>query len=172
MADSIKWVYWDADTFVSLIEKTPERIEILDALLKESANTDSPLQIVTSTISIAEVAYIESERDGGLDKAVEGAIDALWADRDSVKFIDYHQGLGVEARSLIRQALSDGISGLRSADAIHLASARSIGASEIHTYSKDWPRFAKIVGCLIREPYVLQPTLPPELLPKEPEQSG
>ncbi|MGH2365600.1 MAG: type II toxin-antitoxin system VapC family toxin [Chloroflexota bacterium] len=167
MADAIEWLYWDADAFVSYIEKVPGRIDILDALLKDSASSDSPLQIVTSTISVAEVAYIASERRG-LDPAVEAAIDALWADRDAVKFIDYHHGLGLEARSMIREAVSTGITGLRAADAIHLASAKSIAAREVHTYSADWPRFATMIGCPIRPPYVRQPMLPAHLLPKEP----
>lgn len=70
-------IYWDSCVFLHYIDGTPEWLPILDALLDEASATDE-LIIVTSTVSISEVAFAQVERPRqALDPAVESNIDAL-----------------------------------------------------------------------------------------------
>ena len=152
--------YWDSCVFLSYINATPDRLPILDALLAESDDPENPREIVTSTFSIVEVAFELNEKaQGALDPAAESAIDALWSDRHAVKLIEFHEGIARDARTLIRGALAMGRRSLKPGDATHLASARSLGATEFHTYSKDLPRFSALTGLQISEPFVYQPRM-------------
>jgi len=151
--------YWDACVFLSYINAIPERLPTIDALLAESADPEKEREIVTSTLTIVEVAFALHEKGQGvLDSAAENKIDALWTDRYAVKLIDFHEGIARDARTLIRGAVAAGLS-LKPADAIHLASGRFLKVAELHTYSKDLPRFASLTGLAIMEPYAEQEPL-------------
>ncbi len=77
MPDAPRMVYWDSCIFLDYIEGVAERMPVLDSLLEEASTTDG-LVIVTSTLSVAEVAFAQVERtDRTLDPAVEARIDAL-----------------------------------------------------------------------------------------------
>jgi predicted nucleic acid-binding protein len=103
---------------------------------------------------IVEVAFALHEKTKGvLDSAIENKIDALWTDRYAVKLIEFHEGIARDARTRIRGAVASGMSGLKPADAIHLASARTLKVAEFHTYSGDLPRFASLTGLSIVEPF-------------------
>ncbi len=76
-------VYWDADVFLHYIEGTPQYIGVLDALLKSASDGD--IEIVTSIISIGEVAYDAAEMKAqALDADIEAKLDALWDDRSVI----------------------------------------------------------------------------------------
>ncbi len=53
-------VYWDACVFLSYINGEQERLPVIDALLEESRS--GKIEIITSTVSLAEVAFAEEER--------------------------------------------------------------------------------------------------------------
>ena len=55
----------------------------------------------------------------------------------------------------MRQAMTQGWS-LKPADAIHLASAQSLGIEEFYTYDDKLPRYGTMIGCKICEPYIIQ----------------
>ena len=59
--------YWDSCAFLSYINGVSDRLPTLDALLEESADPDNEREIVTSTFTIAEVAFVLHE------KGAEGA---------------------------------------------------------------------------------------------------
>ncbi len=142
--------------FISYINDDAERAPTIDALLAESSEPEHPREVVTSTYTIVEVAFaLQEKREQALDSNAEGKIDALWTDRYAVKLIDFHEGIARDARTLIRGALAAGYS-LKPGDAVHLASARGIGAAEFHTYSKDLVKYASIAGFPIMEPYGAQ----------------
>lgn len=145
-------VYWDACVFLSYINGVPDRLPTIDALLRESEDPENEREIVTSTLSIVEVAFALAEKEARtLDTETERKIDALWTDRGAVKLVEFHEGIAREARSLIRSAMSSGLS-LKPADATHLATARSLRVAEFHTYSKDLPRFSSVLGISVKEP--------------------
>ena len=155
-------VYWDSCCFTHFIENDPGKADLLESLLLSSGN--GGFQIVTSALSIAEVAFVASER-GQLNDVVVDQIEALWADTLAVRIAEFHEGIARATRDLLRECASRGWTGLRSADAIHLTTAKLLGAAEIHTYDSKWLRYAEIVGIPIGEPTTLQAnrvTRPPE----------
>lgn len=148
--------YWDSCVFLSYISEVEGRTPTIDALLAESSDPEHDREIVTSTFTIVEVAFALHEKTQKvLDPEAEAKIEALWADRYAVKLIDFHEGVGREARTLIRGSMAAGWS-LKPGDAIHLASARSLGVAEFHTYSKDLVKYADMAGFPIMEPYGAQ----------------
>ena len=155
-------VYWDANAFLSYINGLPDRMPVLDALLGSSAG--GSIQIYTSAISQVEVAFAASEqRQKALDADMERKINSLWDDPKAVVLVEYHDGIGREARSLIRDAVTYGWS-LKPLDAIHLATAQWLSqlgysVSEFHTYDHSLPRYTSLVGYRICEPYSAQPSM-------------
>jgi predicted nucleic acid-binding protein len=148
--------YWDSCVFLSYINGVEDRLPTIDGLLAESSNPEHEREIVTSSFTIVEVAFALHEKvEKVLDAEAENKIDALWTDRRAVKLIDFHEGIAREARTLIRGAVASGLS-LKPGDAIHLASARSLGVTEFHTYSKDLVKFSTVTGYPIMEPYGAQ----------------
>lgn len=132
MPSEPRYIYWDACVFLHYIEGTPQWMSILDSLLEEASETNK-LIILTSTISITEVAFAKTEKDGkALDPTVESAMDALWNDRSAVKLVEYNEIIAREARALLRLAVQNGRS-LKPMDAIHLATAMNRRVDDFHT---------------------------------------
>jgi predicted nucleic acid-binding protein len=153
-----KQVYWDSCVFLDYIEGDPAKLPVLDALLDE-ARTGS-LHIYTSVFSVTEVAFAHQEKTGkALDPAIEAEIDKLWADRQVVTLVELFEAIARQARDLMRAGLPQGWN-LKGKDAVHLATARYVGVSEIHTYEPRWRRYAQTIGIPILEPYIAQPPLP------------
>jgi predicted nucleic acid-binding protein len=87
-------------------------------------------------------------------------IDELWKPASPIKLVEVHPAIVRDARGLIRAAVAAGRSGLRAADAIHLATAERMGAAEFHTYDTGLPKHLPDVSFMIREPFVAQNQLP------------
>ena len=158
-------VYWDACVFLSYINGEQERLPMIDALLEESRSGE--IEIITSTVSLAEVAFAEEERsNGALDPNIEVAIDDMFSDREVVKLVEFHELVAREARSRMRQAITNGWR-LKPMDAIHLATAFHLDATQFHTYDKPLLKYQAPVGFPINEPVTLRPRLPepPTTLP-------
>jgi predicted nucleic acid-binding protein len=151
-------VYWDANVFLSYVNGIEERLPVIDVLLNKSGRTD--LQIITSALSIVEVAFAKIEQDNRApDEETEAKITALWEPRSPVQIVEFYPLLAMEARALIRQALPHGWS-LKPLDAMHLATARRVGAEKFHTYDDGLAKFAEIAGFPIGPPAVEQEELP------------
>lgn len=160
MPNEPRRIYWDANVFLDYINGAPQWLPILDAILAEVERSQGRIEIVTSTISIVEVAFAAREQKGtSLDSAEEERIDSLWMDRGVVKLAEFHQLIGREARRLIRTARSQEWS-LKPNDAIHLATARRVGVAEFHTSDARLDKYGDEVGVPIVRPYASQPMLP------------
>ena len=157
MPDAPRMVYWDSCIFLHDIEGREEWLPILDALLEE-ASTTADLVIVTSTLSICEVAFAEVERrDLALDPDIEANIDALWADRAAVQLVEFDQIIARSSRSLLRRHAETARS-LKPLDAIHLATAQQMRVDDFHTTDdrlKNW----NDLGFPVQDPWTPRPKL-------------
>jgi predicted nucleic acid-binding protein len=150
-----------ANVFLHYIEGTAAYFTTLQGLLRR-ASTGNDLEIVTSTLSIAEVAFSAAERQrAALDPLIEQAIQALWDDRSAVNLADVSILVVSEARDLIRRSIASGWTGLKPADAIHLATAKRLRVNEFHTYeARRLDKYGPYLGCDVKEPSTDQLTLP------------
>lgn len=143
-------IYWDANCFLSYVNGIEDRLPVLDALLDRAERSE--VLVVTSMISLTEVAYAAYEKElGRLDATAEAAIDALFDDRSVVALVEYHEFVARQARGLMREAIAQGWS-LRPADAIHLASAKVGEATRVHTYDERLFRFGVLLDIPVERP--------------------
>ena len=154
-----RFIYWDANVFLSYLNNDKERIPTLEAILEavESSKID---RIVTSVISKVEVAWVAQEKTNRiLTIDEEKRIDEMWENAEIFEMVDFNNDIALKARTLMREGLLHGWK-LRTNDAIHLASAQWVGAIELQTYDlKDFQKFSALVGMDIREPHTIQPRL-------------
>ena len=154
-------IYWDADAWLSYINGDADRLPVLDALLADSSSPKGNIEIYTSELSEVEVAFAKSEQDHkALDANIENQIDELWADRDTLKVVEYHHIIGIEARAIIRLGIEKGWQ-LKPLDAIHLATARRFQITEFHTYDKRLLKYSNDIGFPIVEPHIIAPRMIP-----------
>jgi len=162
MPGSVPLYYWDSCVFLSYFNGGSKRLPIIEALLR-SASVDSSIKIVTSTLSITEVAYGQVEQTGKVNSAIEAAMDKFWSDRSVITFVDCHELIARQARALMRKGLQRGWK-LKPPDAIHLATSALVGATEMHTYDEGLFKYHEDIGRIVREPFSPQMhlALPPE----------
>lgn len=114
--------------------------------------------LVTSAISIAEVAYLAPEGLGQpLDQAIEDKIEDMWRWRQAIRIVETHAGIGRRARDLLRHALEHGWQ-RNARDAIHLASAQHADVAAVHTYDAKWDRYSSLIGSKVERPNLLYVT--------------
>lgn len=157
MPDEPRMIYWDSCIFLLYIEGSPEWMPILDSLLDQASRTGD-IVIVTSTLSIVEVAFATDEKAGGmLDDAIVAAIDELWADRSAVQLVEFDQLIAREARRLLRRSVQIDRS-LKPMDAIHLATAAVMQVADCHT-TDDRLQNWNDLGFPVRDPWTEAPQL-------------
>jgi predicted nucleic acid-binding protein len=143
---------------LSYINQDPGRINHLDALLAEAARGE--LTILTSVLSVAEVAFAAVERTGkALDDQQLERIDKLWAPAGQVRLVEFHVLIAEGAREIQRLGVPNGWTGLRSIDAMHLATARQAEVDAFQSYEPKLVKWAPVVGYVIEEPEAMQPLL-------------
>lgn len=152
-------VYWDASVFLAYLEG--RETLTCDALL--AAARKGEIEILTSVLSVTEVALVEEEkRQQHADPAVDEAIAALWADSRAVKLVEYNLLVAREAQALIREALGRAVR-LTPREAMHLATARRMRVAEIHTLDKALLKIGAALGFTVSPPKTPQPLLPFDL---------
>jgi predicted nucleic acid-binding protein len=157
MPEPVPVLYWDADVFLSYIEDHPVRAPVVQSLLADARS--GTVEIVTSALTIAEVAYASAERLAGvLSPDLEQKIDALWEQGGPARVVEVYPLIAARARNLIRLGIPQGWS-LKPADAIHLATAQQLQVTEIHVYDGQWARYADEIGIPISEPHTDQERL-------------
>lgn len=153
-----KYLYCDSCVFLAYFNGETSRIDILDQLFEE-VQKDKDKKLITSAFSIIEVAYIAEERKKSkLQEGLEEKIDTFWGDTSLIQFVDFHENIARQARTMMRHALEKGYS-LKSADALHLVSAHLVGSEEFLTYDDKLFRYEEMLGFKILEPYVNQKRL-------------
>src|SRR5262245_47367854 len=132
MATTPKRIYWDACTWIALIQQ--ERIcDTKGALIEDryglcrnviNAAMRGQVEIATSTLSFAEV-FKEPKVKGQPEDRIAAFFEA-----DYVLPVNLDREVGERARSLMLA----GYSKLRPPDGCHLASAAIANVDEMHTY--------------------------------------
>lgn len=161
MPNKPKRIYWDACVFISLVSGDEGRVEDVVALMDAADKGD--LEILTSEMSVVEVAYLADEIDedsGEVPADVSEEIETLWTPPSPVRRVELSSALSREARRLIRATKGNGTR-LGAADAIHLATAKQLGVDEIHTYENEAHRthWAALVGIPVCAPLADAPQL-------------
>ncbi len=142
--------YWDSCVFLAWLNAETGRASVVDALLRTAKAGE--LEIVTSVLSITEVAFVASEKQTGvLSPAALAAVDSLWEPPAAVKLVEFHRLIAADARDLIRQSTADG-HGLKPADAIHLSTAKRAACDEFVTYDPALQKYAGAIGIPVKEP--------------------
>lgn len=159
MADS-PLVYLDACVLLSYVNDAPDRAAVVESMLEDA--TDGKVRLLTSTLSIAEVAYIASDQQLSEDSWDEAAIDELWTPNSPIELADFSRLAARTARSILRNARETGTAGVRSADAIHLATSEINGCDRFYTYESERERIRwnALIRAVVSEPYIDQPRLP------------
>ena len=151
MATDLRRIYWDANTFLNRLGPESARSLLLEHYLSRSAGGE--LEIITSNLTIVEVAFSPTEGGAGsLDAEEDAKIRAWWTDPQTVTIVPLNDAIAFDARSLVRAGKSIGAS-LKPADAIHLATAMQAGADVFHTYDRRLRSAARRLRVItVREP--------------------
>ena len=159
MPDSPRYIYWDANCFTYYINESSEHIDTLQGILSEVEKSNGELKIVTSTLSISEVAFTEQERrnqalgDTELDRS-----DRIFQDYNVVLLVDLNQLIAQQARQVMRVGLENNLK-KDPRDCIHLATAKFMRAIEVQTYERSLWGFSNFLGITVCQPHVQQPGL-------------
>lgn len=132
MANSTKRIYWDACCWIALIQqevvtsngKSVDRGKLCRGVVQ--AAEKNIYEIVTSTLSLAEVSKspTKSKKPDDDDKI------AAFFENDYILLAN----VDVRVGTLARQLMQRGLSGLKPADAIHLATASITECEFFHTF--------------------------------------
>jgi predicted nucleic acid-binding protein len=141
--------YWDACVFLAWINNEPGRASVVDALLRSTRAGDR--EVVTSVLTITEVAFAAAEKQGALSPAELAKIDNLWEPPSPIKLVEVHRLIAHDARQLMRQGAPDGLA-LKPPDAIHLVTAKRAACEEFLTYDPKLIKYAGMIGLPVREP--------------------
>jgi predicted nucleic acid-binding protein len=128
-------LYWDSCAFISRLQGDADRIDALEYWTDEAA--EGRAQIVTSTMAIAEVAFLNRE-------STEAELEA-----DVRQILDYFRNdyitvLNVTTRIAEDAAAIGRMYGAKPPDAIHIATALFAECAALHTY--DGKRMLKLDG--------------------------
>ena len=159
MPDSLPFIYWDSCVPLSYINGTEDRVQHIAPLMRRSGED---FQIVTSVISITEVAFAKFEQDNKLlDQEIEDKIGNLWRVGAPIKLVEVFESVAVRAQQLMRAAIEKGWS-LKPADALHLATAHQLKVKEFHTYDERLEKFVELTDnqFTIMAPISSEPHLP------------
>ena len=124
MADKPKHiVYWDSDAFLGLINGEPDKIAECDEVWREAQN--GVFQIVTSTLTIAEVIFMKGVPKLDPDKRtlVTAFFRSFWIVMRPVT-----RSIAELARDIVWD------NAIKPKDAVHIATAGMDKIAEFHTF--------------------------------------
>lgn len=151
MAGEPPLIYLDACVLLSFIDGDEDRLPTIDELLRRARAGE--VELLTSVLSQVEVAFATSEKQAvALSAETEAKINTLWLPASPLETVELYDHIAWRARELIRLALANGHS-LKPPDAIHLATADRMRASEFFTYDKGLPKHRPLFDFPICEPH-------------------
>lgn len=154
-------VYWDACTFIGLINREPRKFDACTDVWKEAEAGTT--HIFTSFLSFAEVFKAKCEGESAKplsdedDKRIEGLLRQKF-----IKPAVVDERIAVASRRLMRHYAEC----KKPVDGIHLATAMALNVDEMHTFDRD---LQKLDGKINRAdgkplkiclPYAIAPSAP------------
>ena len=153
-------VYWDANCFLHLINRDPRWFPTLEILLEEAA-IHRTTEIVTSVLSVSEVAFAAIEKhQRAFDEKKEAEIEAFWIGNKGIILGDYSVLIAREARRLRREEMVQGWKSVKLPDLIHLATAVRMGAERIYTTEPRLHHYSTLIGIPVGVPFTAKQRLP------------
>lgn len=153
------YVYWDANCFLHYINETPECVNTLQGVLSEVEQSEGKRKIVTSILSLVEVAHSGQElKNRTLNESVLNKIDQIFYDSSVVLLVEFSPFIAQQARDVMRIGLEQSLK-RDPRDCIHLATAKYMKVSEAHTYDRALWAYSDHLGITICEPRVQKPRL-------------
>ena len=159
MPNSVPRLYLDANVLIAYLANESTRAAVVAELFDEARNGD--VELLTSVLSVTEVAYIVTDLTSVASNADEDEIRALWTPASPIGLTDVSFRIAERARSIIRTARSSGKRGVKPADAIHLASAEVNECDHFFTYERDSTRsqWDELIEPSLAEPFTNNPQL-------------
>lgn len=152
-------IYWDANCFLSYINADPRWLPTLEILL-EDANIHGSIEIVTSVLSVAEVAFAAvAKLNRALSPSEEAKIDSFWTS-PGIALVEVNERVARLGREIKRDDALKGRTGKRTADILHVATARFVRAQEMHTTDGDMKKYTGLYGFPVQDPYTPKMKLP------------
>lgn len=152
-------VYLDANVLIAFVANEQDRADVIEAVLEDAR--DEKIELFTSVLSIAEVAFISTDQPGVDPLDSEEAIDQLWVPASPITMADVSIRVVREARAIIRKSRGPATRTVKPADAIHLASAAISRCDRFFTYEGESTRaqWQGLTGLNVVEPFLDEPRL-------------
>ena len=156
--------YLDSCVLIDLIERPDSEEPAKTISAAFAAADDGKINLVTSTLTIVEVTYAKQELERkSLDPIVEQKIEQLWHPASSpIRLVDVHEIIVREALRLLRDNLKRGWTKTRSADAIHLITAKRELADEFWSNDHAMKKWGEVLGFKVCSPH-FDSAQPPDL---------
>lgn len=156
-------IYLDSSVVPAYLKGEKDRVDVIDTVITKATTNPGDLQLITSAISLAEVAYVEQ-----LDLTMEQGfreVDQFWASAP-IMIVEVNQVNALEGRRLLRErAIANPNPQIpqpkrRAADALHLGTAVWMESDEFWTYdTKDFGKYP-LTSLTVCAPYSEQTPLP------------
>ena len=159
MPSSVPRLYLDANVPIAYLANEPTRAAVVAGLFDDARNGD--VELLTSVLSVTEVAFIATGHSSHDSNADEDEISALWTPASPIGLTDVSFRIAERARSIIRTARSSGKQVVKPADAIHLASAEVNECDHFFTYERESTRsqWDGLIEPSVAEPFTQKPQL-------------
>ncbi|MCY4101648.1 MAG: type II toxin-antitoxin system VapC family toxin [bacterium] len=159
MPDKVPRVYADANVLLAYVANEANRADTVQSILEDARQ--ARVELLTSVLSITEVAYVQTDSGVDISLASDAAIDELWTPTSPVALVDISETVAREARRVIRRAKQASVGGIRSADAIHLASAKLHRCDRFFTYENEATRqcWNTLIEARVTAPFTDSPQL-------------
>ena len=86
MTNSPRRAYLDANVFIAYLANEAGRASVVASLLEDAER--GRIELLTSVLSVTEVAFVASEHASGDPDADENAIAQLWIAESPIKLVD------------------------------------------------------------------------------------
>ncbi len=149
-------VYFDSSVFLAYLNNEPGRADVVATLLEDSEQ--DRIEIVTSTISLAEVVYLRGSGVGQDFALIDAQIDSLLRNSRITTLVQFTPAIAVRAREFVRSVPGRNAQ-LTVLDAIHLSSAAASSAEMFFAYDRDFRPFESQVEFGIAPPSPFNPRM-------------